>query len=65
MRTTKTITWEAVDKVLAKNAEPDHLPEPSWWKDRFEMERIAEAKGLPAPVGRMHQWKGSSLNVNQ
>jgi hypothetical protein len=61
LRTTKTTTWEAVDKVLAKNAAPNHLPEPAWWADRFEMARIAEAKGLPPPIGRRYNWRASSV----
>jgi hypothetical protein len=30
LRTTKTTSWEAVDRELAKHT-PDHLPTP-WWK---------------------------------
>jgi hypothetical protein len=61
LRTTKTITWESLDKVLAKNAAPDHLPKPAWWADRFEMVRIAEAKGLPTPMGKRYNWRTSDI----
>ena len=54
LRTTRTVTWAALDKVLAKNAAADHLVASEWQTASgiAEMEANAAAKGLPAPVGR-------------
>lgn len=52
LKTPKTVTWEALDKVLLANATPNHLPGPEWEKDIENMLANAKRKGLPVPVGR-------------
>eukprot|EP01036_Dinobryon_divergens_P026847 gene26847-35539_t len=55
LRTTKTTTWEALDKVLIAAAEPDHLVRPEWASriDAIQAERAR--KGLPAAVGERYK----------
>lgn len=65
LRTTKTATWAAVDEVLAKRAVPDHLPQPSWYDERDEVDAARARKGLPPAVGRVMKPKEISENFNQ
>lgn len=58
LRTTKTATWEALDKVLAANAKPNHLPGPFWWNEREAINRDRAAKGLPPAVGKFQDLRG-------
>lgn len=58
LRTTKTTTWEALDKALQK-AVPTHLPAPEWLNEFDQMCDEREAKGLPAPIGRRMKLKAS------
>eukprot|EP01039_Chlorochromonas_danica_P009368 gene9368-10343_t len=51
LRTTKTTTWEALDKALEKVV-PNHLPAPEWLNEFDKICEEREAKGLPAPLGR-------------
>lgn len=58
LRTTKTATWEALDKVLAANCKPDHLPY-FWWEDQEDqVQKEREAKGLPPAVGKYRSFRG-------
>lgn len=52
LRTTKTATWEALDKVIAARAAPDHLPLPEWANEMDEINVERERKGLPPAIGR-------------
>jgi hypothetical protein len=63
LRTTKTTTWAAVDKVLDTH-KPDHLPVPFWWKNLDEIIAERERKGLPPPLGKRYSAK-MSANYNQ
>jgi hypothetical protein len=56
LRTGKTTTWAAVDKVLEDNALPNHLPRPAWYKEKETIIEEFAKKGLPAPVGKKFQF---------
>ena len=51
LRTTKTVTWAAVDKSL-EDIKPNHLPAPEWYKDYETLVADHERRGLPLPNGR-------------
>jgi len=52
LRSTKTTTWEAVDKSLEKNRiRPDHLPTCDWEEHIEYFRHDFESKGLPPPIG--------------
>ena len=58
LRTTKTATWEALDKVLAANCAPNHLPV-YWWKAELEAtNKDRAAKGLPPALGKYKKIRG-------
>ena len=59
LRTTKTVTWEALDKVLIANAAPDHLPRPDWADKLEEINADRERKGLPPAIGRRNAITGT------
>ena len=64
LRTTKTTTWEAVDKVLIARAKPNHLPQPEWLDELESIEAECERKGIPYAVGRRQKFSYSA-NYNQ
>ena len=51
LRTTKTVTWDALNKVLEKGTRPDHLPFPSCGNEWETIVANRVAKGLPEPIG--------------
>lgn len=64
LRTTKTATWEALDKALNERAAPDHLPRPSWEDNYEQLAEEREKKGLPLPMGTRYKHKFST-NYNE
>ncbi len=64
LRTTKTATWEALDKSLALRATPDHLPNPAWVEEYQAMEDDRVKKGLPLPMGKRYKFQYSN-NYNE
>ena len=64
LRTTKTATWEAVEKSLAARALPDHLPAPEWTHHYSLMVDDRLAKGLPLPIGQRQKLMATA-NYNQ
>lgn len=66
LRTTKTTSWEAVDKSLvAHEVAPDHLPKPSWWNDYDKIYQDRMDKGLPAPMGATYKYKSVTASYNK
>lgn len=64
LRTTKTTSWEAVNKSLA-NHTPNHLPRPSWFDEYDKLVEDRLKKDLPPPVGRRHKYANVSSNYNE
>ena len=64
LRTTKTTTWEATDKVLLAKAMPNHLPFPEWIAEVDDINAKREAKGLPPALGRRMKYNYSK-NYNE
>jgi hypothetical protein len=64
LRTTKTATWEALDKVLAVRAVPDHLPDPAWMKNYDALVEERLQKNLPLPVGKRFK-QSYTANYNE
>jgi hypothetical protein len=64
LRTTKTATWQSVDKVLIAKAQPNHLPQPEWLDDIDSIAEERERKGLPDAIGRTQKFSYSA-NYNQ
>jgi hypothetical protein len=64
LRTTKTATWEALDKSLAVRAVPNHLPNPAWMNEYSALEEDRLKKGLPLPMGRRYKFQFTS-NYNE
>jgi hypothetical protein len=56
LRSSMTATWSELDKAIKENATPDHLPQPSWYKNRESVIAEREAKGLPAAVGKRYAY---------
>jgi hypothetical protein len=53
LRTTKTVTWEAVNTALASH-EPDHLPHYEWESRIEQIQAERERKGLPPAMGKRY-----------
>lgn len=60
LRTTKTTTWKALDKALAENTLPNHLPVSEWEKEETIIAADRDKKGLPGAVGRRYKMKMSA-----
>jgi hypothetical protein len=56
LKTAKTTTWAAVDKVLEDNTLPNHLPRPAWCNDKQAIIEEFAKKGLPPPAGKKFQF---------
>jgi hypothetical protein len=52
LRSSMSATWGAMDKAVAVQAAPDHLPMPQWWNQIAEIEADCERKGIPYTPGR-------------
>ena len=62
LRATMNTTWAEMDKSLAENAAPNHLPRSCWENEAESLEAEAERKGLPQLMGRYY---GTTLQGTQ
>lgn len=60
LRTSMTASWPELNKALAVEASPDHLPMPEWWPKLKEIEAECEAKGIPYVEGRRYRYAKTS-----
>jgi len=52
LRSTMTANWPALEKSLAENAVPDHLPLPEWFSQISEIHKECDRKGIPHLIGK-------------
>ena len=65
LRATVTATWDEMDKALAENAAPNHLPRPEWENDFEQIMNECIRKGIPIREGRRMKLTQTSGDYNK